>query len=392
MQADALALQWDRRKSHGDGVTPDRDVGGRFSSGVVARSVAAWLFACCALVFAMVVVGGVTRLTHSGLSIVEWQPIIGTLPPLTDAAWQEAFAKDQQTPEFRLVNHAMDVHAFKGIFWWEYFHRLLGRAIGVVFLVPLAWFALCRRISRELAKKLGAIFVLGGLQGAMGWYMVQSGLVDDPRVSHFRLTAHLGLALAIFAAMFWMALSIVRQGAGGRGAVSGAAERAGARLRHAGACIAALVFLMALTGGLVAGIRAGFAYNTFPSMNGHVVPPEIMMLDPWYLNPLYNMATVQFDHRALAWLLAFAVPVFCVAVLRSRAVSRAAKTGAVLVVAVLAAQIALGIATLLLRVPVPLAALHQAGAVLLFAAALNVAHALRMAPSVSRAPRASPAH
>jgi cytochrome c oxidase assembly protein subunit 15 len=340
----------------------------------------------------MVVVGGVTRLTHSGLSIVEWQPIIGTLPPLTDAAWPEAFAKYHQTPEVRLVNHAMDVHAFKGIFWWEYFHRLLGRAIGVVFLVPLAWFALCRRISRELAKKLGAIFVLGGLQGAMGWYMVQSGLVDDPRVSHFRLTAHLGLALAIFAAMFWMALSIVRQGAGGRGAVSGAAERAGARLRHAGACIAALVFLMALTGGLVAGIRAGFAYNTFPSMNGHVVPPEIMMLDPWYLNPLYNMATVQFDHRALAWLLAFAVPVFCVAVLRSRAVSRAAKTGAVLVVAVLAAQIALGIATLLLRVPVPLAALHQAGAVLLFAAALNVAHALRMAPSVSRAPRASPAH
>jgi cytochrome c oxidase assembly protein subunit 15 len=286
----------------------------------------------------------------------------------------------------------MDVHAFKGIFWWEYFHRLLGRAIGVVFLVPLAWFALRRRVSRELAKQRGAIFVLGGLQGAMGWYMVQSGLVDDPRVSHFRLTAHLGLALAIFAAMFWMALSIVRQRAGGGSAVSAAAERAGARLRHAGACIATLVFLMALTGGLVAGIRAGFAYNTFPSMNGHVVPPEIMMLDPWYLNPLYNMATVQFDHRALAWLLAFAVPVFCVAVLRSRAVSRAAKTGAVLVVAVLAAQIALGIATLLLRVPVPLAALHQAGAVLLFAAALNVAHALRMAPSVSRAPRASPAH
>ncbi|HEY6827881.1 MAG TPA: COX15/CtaA family protein, partial [Gemmatimonadaceae bacterium] len=335
MQADALALQWDRRKSYGDGVARDRDVGGRSSSDVVARSVAAWLFACCALVFAMVVVGGVTRLTHSGLSIVEWQPIIGTLPPLTDAAWQETFAKYRQTPEFRLVNHAMDVHAFKGIFWWEYFHRLLGRAIGVVFLVPLAWFALRRRISRELAKKLGAIFVLGGLQGAMGWYMVQSGLVDDPRVSHFRLTAHLGLALAIFAAMFWIALSIVRQGAGGGGAVSGAAERAGPRLRRAGACIAALVFVMALTGGLVAGIRAGFAYNTFPSMNGHVVPPEIMMLEPWYLNPLYNMATVQFDHRALAWLLAFAVPAFCVAVLRSRAVSRAAKTGAVLLVAML---------------------------------------------------------
>jgi cytochrome c oxidase assembly protein subunit 15 len=390
MQADALALQWDRKKSHGDGVARDRDVGNRSSSDVGARSVAAWLFACCALVFAMVVVGGVTRLTHSGLSIVEWQPIIGTLPPLTDAAWQEAFAKYRQTPEFRLVNHAMDVHAFKGIFWWEYFHRLLGRAIGVVFLVPLAWFALRRRVSRELAKKLGAIFALGGLQGAMGWYMVQSGLVDDPRVSHFRLTAHLGLALAIFAAMLWIALSIVRQGAGGVVAVSDAAQRAGARLRHAGACIAALVFVMALTGGLVAGIRAGFAYNTFPSMNGHVVPPEIMMLEPWYLNPLYNMATVQFDHRAIAWLLAFAVPAFAVAVLRSRTVSRAAKIGTVLVVAMLAVQIALGIATLLLRVPVTLAALHQAGAVLLFAAVLNVAHALRTTPSVSRA--ASPAH
>ncbi|HEY3564608.1 MAG TPA: COX15/CtaA family protein, partial [Casimicrobiaceae bacterium] len=142
MQADALALQWDRKKSHGDGVARDRDVGNRSSSDVGARSVAAWLFACCALVFAMVVVGGVTRLTHSGLSIVEWQPIVGTLPPLTDAAWREAFARYHATPEYRLVNHAMDVHAFKGIFWWEYFHRLLGRAIGVVFLVPLAWFAL----------------------------------------------------------------------------------------------------------------------------------------------------------------------------------------------------------------------------------------------------------
>jgi cytochrome c oxidase assembly protein subunit 15 len=331
----------------------------------------------------MVVVGGVTRLTHSGLSIVEWQPIVGTLPPLTDAQWQEAFAKYQSTPEYRLVNHAMDVAAFKGIFWWEYFHRLLGRLIGVAFFVPLAWYALRRRLPPGLAPRLAAIFALGGLQGAMGWYMVQSGLVDDPRVSHFRLTAHLGLALAIFAAMFWIGLGLLRRRAG-----SGDARLAG--LRGAGLALAGLVFVMALTGGLVAGIRAGFAYNTFPSMNGYVVPPEIMMLDPWYLNPLYNMATVQFDHRAIAWLLAFAVPAFAVAVLRSRTVSRAAKIGTVLVVAMLAVQIALGIATLLLRVPVTLAALHQAGAVLLFAAVLNVAHALRTTPSVSRA--ASPAH
>jgi len=364
------------------------------------RAVAAWLFACCALVFAMVVVGGVTRLTHSGLSIVEWQPIVGTLPPLTDAAWREAFARYQATPEYRLVNHAMDVHAFKAIFWWEYFHRLLGRAIGVVFVVPLAWFALRRHISMALARRLAAIFVLGGLQGAMGWYMVQSGLVDDPRVSHFRLTAHLGLALAIFAAMFWIALSIVRDGEGTR---RGERSRAGApltpvgnaaadvtlrRLRHASACLAALVFAMALTGGMVAGIRAGMAYNTFPSMNGHVVPPEILMLEPWYLNPFYNMATVQFDHRAIAWLLAFAVPALWLAVMRNAATSRPARIAASLFAGMLAVQIALGIATLVLRVPVPLAALHQAGAVLLFAASLNVAHVLRAGGT----PRAASRH
>jgi len=333
------------------------------------RAVAAWLFTCCALVFAMVVVGGVTRLTHSGLSIVEWQPIVGTLPPLTEAAWQEAFVKYQATPEFRHVNHAMDVAAFKGIFWWEYFHRLLGRLIGVAFFVPLAWFALRRRVPASLVPALVAILALGALQGAMGWYMVQSGLVDDPRVSHLRLTAHLALALAIFAAMFWIGLTLTRPRA---------VERDGlAALRRAGSAIAALVFVMALTGALVAGIRAGFAYNTFPSMNGHVVPPEILMIDPWYRNFFDNMATVQFDHRLLAWTLALVVPLLWWRVRRHGAAPRAARIGADLLLALLALQVALGIATLLLRVPVPLAAMHQAGAVLLFAAALNLAHALR---------------
>jgi len=333
------------------------------------RAVAAWLFTCCALVFAMVVVGGVTRLTHSGLSIVEWQPIVGTLPPLTEAAWQEAFVKYQATPEFRHVNHAMDVAAFKGIFWWEYFHRLLGRLIGVAFFVPLAWFALRRRVPASLVPELVAILALGALQGAMGWYMVQSGLVDDPRVSHLRLTAHLALALAIFAAMFWIGLTLMRPRA---------VERDGlAALRRAGSAIAALVFVMALTGALVAGIRAGFAYNTFPSMNGHVVPPEILMIDPWYRNFFDNMATVQFDHRLLAWTLALVVPLLWWRVRRHGAAPRAARIGADLLLALLALQVALGIATLLLRVPVPLAAMHQAGAVLLFAAALNLAHALR---------------
>lgn len=342
------------------------------------RGMAAWLFACCALVFAMVVVGGITRLTHSGLSIVEWQPIVGTLPPLTDAQWADAFAKYQATPEFRHVNHAMDVAAFKGIFWWEWFHRLLGRAIGLVFLVPLAWWVVRRRVPAALAAGLALIFILGGLQGAMGWYMVQSGLVDDPRVSHFRLTAHLGLALVLFAAMFWIGLSLLR--ADPRAAAPVAVQEArthGDPLRRSAYALAVLVFVMALTGGLVAGIRAGFAYNTFPLMQGHVVPPEILMLEPWYRNFFYNMATVQFDHRLLAWALAFAVPLFWWRVRRDASSTRGVLRSADALLAMLAVQVALGIATLVLQVPVALAAMHQAGAVLLFAAALNMAHVLR---------------
>jgi cytochrome c oxidase assembly protein subunit 15 len=319
----------------------------------------------------MVVVGGVTRLTHSGLSITEWQPIVGTIPPLGDAQWQEAFAKYRLTPEYKQVNSAMTLAEFKGIFWWEYFHRLLGRLIGFVFLIPLAWFALRRQVSGALALKLFGIFVLGAAQGALGWYMVQSGLVDDPRVSPFRLTAHLGLAVAIFAAMLWVALSLRRPH---RATVATAAQRTTRRLAQA---FAALVFAMILSGGLVAGIRAGFAYNTFPLMNGHVVPPEIFMLVPAWANFFWNMATVQFDHRLLALI------VVVVAVLlwrRLRATpdlpARAVAGGNALA-AMLALQVALGIATLLFVVPVSLAALHQAGALATFALALYVAHALR---------------
>ena len=336
-----------------------------------ARAVAAWLLACCALVFAMVVVGGVTRLTHSGLSITEWQPIVGTLPPLNDAQWSEAFLKYQATPESAQVNPGMSLDAFKGIFWWEYFHRLLGRAIGAVFLLPLLWFIARRRIPSGYALKLFGIFVLGALQGALGWYMVQSGLVDDPRVSHLRLTAHLGVALVIFAAMLWTALSLLYQGVRSEGAGAGS-------LRRQAYLLTALVFVMALTGGLVAGIRAGFAYNTFPLMNGHLVPPEILMIDPWYLNFFNNMATVQFDHRLLAWMLAVLVPIFWWRA-RSSTAGRQVGVGANLLLAMLAVQLTLGICTLLFVVPVPLAAAHQAGALLLFAASLNVSHALRRA-------------
>ena len=335
------------------------------------RAGALWLLACCALVFAMIVVGGVTRLTHSGLSITEWQPIVGTLPPLSAQDWEAAFAKYRATPEYRQVNKGMGLDEFKGIFWWEYFHRLLGRAIGVVFLLPLLWFAARRRIPRGYGWKLAGIFVLGGLQGAMGWYMVKSGLVDDPRVSQFRLTAHLGLAFVIFAAMLWVGLSLaVPQ----RTALDAAPQRG---VRRFALALVALVFVMVLTGGFVAGIRAGFAYNTFPLMNGAWIPPEILMLEPAWTNFFWNMATVQFDHRVGAWLLFFLVPVLWWKLRSADGVPARAEKGGNVLVAVLAIQLALGIATLLLVVPLPLAAAHQAGAVLVFAAALNVAHALR---------------
>jgi cytochrome c oxidase assembly protein subunit 15 len=352
------------------------------------RIVASWLLLCAGMVFAMVVVGGVTRLTHSGLSIVEWQPLVGTLPPLNETEWQTLFEKYQQTPEFKQVNFDIDLAGFKGIFWWEYFHRLLGRTIGLVFLLPFLWFLLRRRLERRLAWQLGGVFLLGALQGALGWYMVASGLIDNPRVSHFRLTAHLGVALAIFAAELWLALRLLSANAPATG-----------RLGPAGLGLAALIFVMALSGGFVAGLRAGYAYNTFPLMNGQIVPAEIAMLTPWWKNFFYNMATVQFDHRMGAWVLAVLGPLLWLR-LRRAAASVQAEGGAVapawlasaarragLLLVLLALQIALGISTLLTGVAVPLAVSHQAVAVLVFAAALAVSHALAAPPAAATAVR-----
>ena len=333
----------------------------------VPRAVAWWLLACCALVFAMVVVGGITRLTHSGLSIVEWQPIVGTVPPLNDAQWEETFAKYRKTPEFKQKNFDMTLAGFKSIFWWEYIHRLLGRVIGLAFLVPFLYFLARRKLERPLAWKLAGIFVLGALQGFMGWYMVASGLVDDPRVSQFRLTAHLTLAFVIYAAMFWVALGILFP------------HRywGPPSLRMHGTTVVVLVFAMVVTGGLVAGIRAGYAYNTFPLMNGHVIPPEILMLQPWWRNFGYNMATVQFDHRAVAWLLALLVPWLWWRVRGTTELDARAYLAAHVLLAVMVLQVGLGIATLLMRVPVTLGVMHQGGAVLVLTAALWMRHALR---------------
>ncbi|MDH3319769.1 MAG: COX15/CtaA family protein [Betaproteobacteria bacterium] len=321
-------------------------------TGADRRQIAAWLLLCAAMVFAIVVVGGVTRLTRSGLSIVEWQPLIGFMPPLSEADWLALFAKYRLTPEYRLVNFGMDLEGFRRIFWWEYVHRLLARLIGFVFLLPLLWFQLKRMLDRPLAWKLWGIFALGALQGLMGWLMVKSGLIDDPKVNPVRLMLHLGLALAIFSAEFWIALGLLQPRTGRAGRLA--------------AALPIVIYAMALSGGMVAGLRAGAAYNTFPLMNGHLVPPEILMLEPWWRNFLHNMATVQFVHRGFFWLLAVLVPLAWW--------QRRASPAALALLGAFALQATLGIATLLAGVPVALGAAHQGGAVLVLAAALWNAH------------------
>jgi len=332
-------------------------------------SIAAWLLICCALLFAMILVGGITRLTHSGLSITEWQPISGILPPLDRAAWTEEFRKYQATPEYQLVNRGMSLPEFQSIFWWEYVHRLLGRLIGVVFFVPLFYFAVRRRLAADLILRLGGVLALGGVQGVLGWYMVQSGLVHDPRVSPLRLAAHLVLAFLILGSMLWTALTLLYP-AKGEGPVTLRP------LLRAALCLSGLILVMVASGALVAGLHAGLGYNTFPLMNGHWVPPEWLAIRPWYANFYSNVVTAQFDHRLVAWALMALTPWFWWRA-RSRSVpgGRARRALDLLLLA-LVVQVVLGISTLLLVVPVPLAAAHQGGAVLLFAASVNAAHAL----------------
>lgn len=332
-----------------------------------SRPIAYWLLAVGALVFAMVVLGGVTRLTLSGLSMVEWQPLVGTIPPLTEAHWLELFEKYQLTPEYRKVNAGMGLDGFKGIFWLEYFHRLLGRLIGAAFLIPFLWFLVRGRIERPLALKFALLFALGVAQGALGWYMVASGLVNEPRVSPYRLTAHLGLAVLIYATLLWTALGIL---------APQQPYSAAGTLRRLGVVVTGLVFVTILAGGFVAGTDAGFAFNDWPLMNGRWIPESVFAYSPLWINFFENIATVQLNHRLLAYLLCLLVPLWWVLALRHPA---ATGTRVIfhLLLAALVLQIGLGIATLIYIVPVPLAAAHQAGAMVLLTFSLLLNHRLR---------------
>ena len=334
------------------------------------RQIAAWLLLCCAMIFAMVVLGGATRLTGSGLSMVEWDPIFGILPPLDQQAWEEVFNKYQASPEYRKINAGMDLDGFKSIYWYEYSHRVLGRSIGTVFLLPFLYFLFRRMLTARLIPRLAFAFVLGGLQGLLGWYMVKSGLVDRPHVSQYRLTAHLGLALLIYAWLLWLLFGLLfpRQ----------AEEPAAGAARKAAPWLLGLVATTILSGGFVAGLKAGLAYNTFPKMGDQWLPPAGWMLQPGWRNLFENIATVQFDHRVLA-LLTFVSIVTFWNYARTRLQTRSARTGIHLLLLVAVIQVSLGISTLLLHVPVALGVTHQGGALTLLSVALFVTHRLRSA-------------
>ncbi len=335
--------------------------------GVHTRAVRLWLFAVAAMVAAMVLVGGATRLTESGLSITEWQPVMGALPPLSEAQWLTEFHRYQQIPQYHELNQGMSLDAFKTIFWWEWTHRLLGRLIGVVFLVPLLWFLWRGWIEPGLRARLWLIFGLGALQGAVGWWMVASGLVHRVEVSQYRLATHLVLACVIYIAILWTALRIGNE----------RQEPALARIRIAAVGLLVLVLAQIYLGALVAGLRAGYVYNTWPLIDGGFLPDasRLFIAKPLWRNFFENALTVQFDHRMLAYAIWLIATWHAIDALRT-ARHESAWRGAVALCVAVTLQAALGITTLLLVVPLPLALLHQAMAIVVLTVA--VVHAAQV--------------
>jgi cytochrome c oxidase assembly protein subunit 15 len=314
--------------------------------------IALWLFGVAFMVFIMVVLGGVTRLTHSGLSMVEWHPITGWLPPLNDIEWERIFREYQSFPEFLKVNNNMSVSEFKGIFWLEYLHRLWGRLIGVAFFFPFVFFLIRGWVRGAQIIPLLALLVLGGLQGGMGWFMVKSGLVDHPDVSQYHLAAHLTLALLIYTSLLWYGLFFF----GAQQSLNPKLQR----LRRFSVAFVALVFATASSGALVAGLDAGLSYNTFPLMDGQLIPDGLFVQSPFYMNFFENLITVQFDHRVLAFLTLCGALYFWFKAKKYAALECDVRPITYLFAAV-CCQVMLGALTLFLVVPVPLAALHQAG-------------------------------
>jgi cytochrome c oxidase assembly protein subunit 15 len=345
------------------------------------RAIGIWLIACCAMIFLMVLIGGITRLTESGLSITEWKPVEGVLPPLSQAQWQDAFADYKAIPQYQAIHADMTLGQFKHIYFWEYTHRLWGRLIGFAFLLPFLWFLIRGQVSRRLIAPLTGLFVLGGLQGALGWWMVESGLEARIEVSQYRLAAHLAMAVVIYLAMLWVALGLIYPTSVSQfPSPPSGAERARVRwgrfLRTAAWLIVLMIFTTLVAGAFVAGTRAGYLDNTFPLMEGQFVPPDYWHLTPLWRNWFENLTTVQFDHRVLAESTWFAIAALWLAGLRAALTPRQRwALHALFFFACL--QLALGITTLLTVVWLPVAAAHQAGALCLLTSALVAAYALK---------------
>lgn len=323
------------------------------------RALRLWLGTLALLIVAMILIGGATRLTDSGLSITEWQPILGAVPPQSEADWQEAFAAYQKIPEYTELKRGMSLDEFKTIYWWEWAHRFLGRLIGAAFLVPFVVFWLAGYIPRALLPRLVGLFLLGALQGAVGWYMVKSGLAERTDVSQYRLAAHFGTALLILGYTLWLLFGIGERPQAARSSSAG----------WVAGSVLALIFVQMLAGALVAGLDAGMGFNTWPLINGAFVPSGLGEASPWYVNLSENPLTVQFDHRMLG----YAAVVAALGQLIWLALNRApqALLGSALTLALLAVlQAVIGVWTLLLAVPISLGLAHQAGAIAVFAAAL----------------------
>jgi cytochrome c oxidase assembly protein subunit 15 len=368
----ACAQEWRDYKGHANSFkTPYLMTAGSLQEAPL-RAVRWWLVAVAALIALMVLVGGATRLTESGLSIVEWKPVSGTLPPLTAQQWAEAFDGYKAIPQYRELNAGMSLDEFKTIFWWEWSHRLLGRVIGTVYLLPFLWFLWRGLVKAELGRRLWIIFGLGALQGGVGWWMVASGLSQRIEVSQYRLATHLVLALLIFAAIVWT-LRRLRPPA----AVLGSA-----RLKFTSVALLVLTFLQLYLGALVAGLRAGRVYNTWPDIDGGLLPSaaRLWFETPWWRNLFDNTLTVQFEHRMTAYLLFVVALLHVFDAVRARA-GAAAVNGALALAAATTVQATLGILTLLYEVPIDLALTHQAVAILVLTLAVAQAERLSAAPA-----------
>lgn len=348
----------------------DKTVGSR-------ANVILWLFSGCFLIFAMVIVGGITRLTGSGLSITEWKVVTGTIPPLNEVQWQEEFEKYQQSPQFKKINAHFELTEFKNIYWWEYIHRLLGRLIGLVFIIPFIWFLVTRQLDRPLIYKSLLLFFLGGLQGFIGWYMVSSGLVDIPNVSHYRLALHLLTAFITFGLTYWFAIELF---------LTEKIRPAGwiKKLKTYAWITFCLIVLQIIYGAFVAGLKAGYAYNTWPLMGDTLIPSTInYALSSHGIKALTaDMSVVQFIHRYLAYIVYFIISGLWIWAIKKNnreniSLTQPQVNALKFLLIVVNVQFLLGVLTLIYAVPIWLGVLHQVGAFLLFAAGIYLMHCLK---------------